>query len=64
MLKEYTRPLRTPIHADENILSILQHRVQRAADQPLIEYKTAQGQWGAFYSTGIPMTSCVQWRRV
>lgn len=48
MLKEYTRPLRTPIHADENILSILQHRVQRAADQPLIEYKTAQGQWGHF----------------
>ncbi|OTA25612.1 long-chain fatty acid--CoA ligase [Alloscardovia macacae] len=48
MRKEYTRAVTTPIDADANVFSILQNRVQRAAHEPLIEYKAADGSWTGY----------------
>lgn len=43
MLREFTRPLEEPIDSDVNVFSILQNRVGRKGDAPLISYKTPDG---------------------
>lgn len=48
MIKEYTRPLEQGIDSDKNIFSVLEERVERTPDDNLVEYKNAQGEWGAF----------------
>ena len=48
MRKEYTRPLEKPIDDDHNVFSILEERVQRSPQDPLVEYKDSQGVWQSF----------------
>lgn len=48
MLKEYTRPLAAPIDYDQNIFSVLEHRVERTPEDSLVEYKGANGDWMSF----------------
>lgn len=45
MQQQYTRPLESSIDYDKNIFSVLQERVARDADGPLIEYKDANNVW-------------------
>ena len=51
MLKEYTRPLETPIDDDRNLFSILEERVERTPNDSLIEYKDDAGAWRSFSAT-------------
>ncbi|OZG59916.1 AMP-binding protein [Bifidobacterium lemurum] len=48
MLKEYTRPLAAPIDYDQNIFSVLEHRVERTPEDSLVEYKGDGGDWLSF----------------
>ncbi|WP_297316469.1 long-chain fatty acid--CoA ligase [uncultured Bifidobacterium sp.] len=43
MQKEFTRPLEEPIDSDSNVFSVLQDRVHRKGDLPLIQYRSKQG---------------------
>ncbi len=51
MRKEFTRQLTSPIDCDKNVFSILLNRVERTPDEALVEYKKADGSWGAFTAT-------------
>ena len=48
MKQEFTQPLTTPIDSDRNVFSILEERVQRAPDDPLIQYQGEGGHWRTF----------------
>lgn len=47
-MQEYSRPLNEHIEYDANIFSILEDRVERHPDDPLVEYIDESGKWQSF----------------
>ena len=43
MQQEFTSPLEEPIDADASVFSLLEDRVERLGDDPLLEYRSGRG---------------------